>query len=712
MRAKETSILQFIGGRNISFIIPPFQRNYEWTNVQCSELYDDLKHAAKSERNHYLGNIVYYKAKTKASFHEYILVDGQQRFTSIMLLLAAIRDLLDDQKQKKGINDDYLKHDESKLSENEEEYRIRLKQETSSDYPEFKAIIDNLDFDENSSSKIISNYLYFKRAIADDLEKKVVNSLNDLYDAVERLEIVEVDLDIQNNNLDDVQLIFEKINSTGKPLTFSDLIRNFLLISKDSRIQKKLFENYWKKIENDLGPGLLDPFMSCYLTYKVKEDIKSVDKYRKFKEFFKDQNREEILKELLELEPFYKFFKTFETNNTKIKKSIDPQLQQYLKMLCLLKAQDIDPLLLQVYPVLYDTDKVELKKVIRLFVDFMTRYRIVSPSKGGNALTTTTLNLLKKLSNSDIQTNYDDILFVLSNSQTDEGRFPSNDEFKDALMNTSLNMAYARVCLVRIEDHETKNIPVPIECITVEHLLPQTKNSWWINHLGGDDEYHKIYNRYLNCIGNLTPISPNYNSSVSNKPWQDKLDAFKKVQFNITKQLVDTYPTCWKEPEISDRNSEIANRACEALTSPLERTIPVSVIPESQEDVIQFADLNTELDGTSIIGFRYEEEQYEVNSWRELLSCVCVKMYQLDPNKFDKLVSENLIHKSTRKRVVTGKDPIISTDPSKFNSSLSIQGSPYFVEGKLSSQRVRVYCKQLLEYYGQIDNCSYTVLLN
>ena len=143
-----------------------------------------------------------------------------------------------------------------------------------------------------------SNYLFFKNAIASDLKNGVISSLRGLYDSIERLEIVKVDLQIEESNLESVQLIFEKINSTGKPLTFSDLVRNFLLISSDTKKQRKLFENYWKIIENDLGVELLEQFMSCFLTYKTKEEIRAEDKYKKFKEFFKTHDKESLLKEV------------------------------------------------------------------------------------------------------------------------------------------------------------------------------------------------------------------------------------------------------------------------------------------------------------------------------------------------------------------------------------------------------------------------------
>lgn len=705
MDARDTSILEFIGGKKISFIIPPFQRNYEWNELQCSELYDDVKNAIKTKRDHYLGNIVYYVASSNASFSELILVDGQQRFTSVMLLLCAIRDLCDNEKLINDINSSYLKHDESRLRDGEEEYRIRLKQ-TSTDYEDFLKVIDNNQIDESSSSNIINNYLYFKRKITEDLDCKIIENLSDIYDAIERLKIVRVDLEIQDN-LEEVQLIFEKINSTGKPLSFTDLIRNFLLISKNANQQTKLFTKYWKKIEQDLGPELLEPFMSCYLTYKIKEDIKNADKYRRFKEFFKNDDKETILNEMLLLEKYYGFIKKCNTS--------DLQLNEYLKMQTLLKALDLESLLLYVFSVLYDEDLKKLSEIVKLLTDFMLRYRIVAPSGGGKALTTTILNLLKKLTKTPsdegyVETDYEKILFELSNSQTDAGRFPDDEEFKKALTTTKLNISYARVCLMRIEQEETKNIPVPIDLVTVEHLLPQTKTQWWVNNLGGEESFQKTYSTFLNCIGNLTPISGRYNASVSNKPWETKLKEIKEVQFKITSEIADKYLS-WTEKEIIKRNIDMAERACKAVISPKERTISTSVIPTVTEDTILFTDLDSELNYSNVTGFRFGDEQYEVNTWRELLQVVCSRLYEINPNKFTKIVESNLVHKSTNKHREGEKDPIITADPSLVNSPLTVTGSAFFIEAQLSSKRVRVYCKQLLELFNVINQCSYSIYM-
>lgn len=205
MKASDTKILDFISGRNKVFLIPPFQRNYEWDTEQCDELFDDLVMAYKNNKVHYLGNIVYYFGQNSgASFQELILIDGQQRITTILLLLCAIRDITTDNGIKQDINCDYL----TNRTQNEK-YRIRLKQ-TAYDSDCFNNIISgNKIVIKNNAAQ---NYDHFKKRI---LESNI--PVNELYNAIELFVIVDVNLQIEND-LGKVQTVFEKINSTGKRL--------------------------------------------------------------------------------------------------------------------------------------------------------------------------------------------------------------------------------------------------------------------------------------------------------------------------------------------------------------------------------------------------------------------------------------------------------------------------------------------------------------
>ena len=266
MRAIGTSILDKV------FIIPPFQRNYDWSIEQCDELFDDIIKAYKTSTTHYLGNIVYYVGKNSgASFNELILVDGQQRITTILLLLCAIRDY---SKEDLKIDSRYLINDTDI-----EKFRIKLKQ-TSYDYRIFATVINKGNLQESDQkSNVIKNYRHFIRRI-----KESNISPRDIYDTIKKLEVVDVNLEI-SEDLGKVQTVFEKINSTGKKLQPSDLIRNYLLLSSTSALQEELYNNYRTKLEQQLGNENISKFSKYYLISKLYEDIQNESIYKSFKNY-------------------------------------------------------------------------------------------------------------------------------------------------------------------------------------------------------------------------------------------------------------------------------------------------------------------------------------------------------------------------------------------------------------------------------------------
>ena len=241
MKAVDEKVGRFIGNSDTVFIIPPFQRHYSWDEEQCCELFDDILDSIKKDKSHYIGNIVYYVGENdRAGFNEYILVDGQQRITTILLLLCAIRSKLSAEEAKRLEKKFLINEDET-----DEKYRVKLKQ-TDNDLRVFEKIITNSVLSSKErENKLFKNYNYFIDRLADFDEEMAVK----FYNSTANLDIVDLNLKIEKD-LEAVQKIFEKINSTGKELSVADLIRNYLLISNNFDEQKRLYDNYWVKIEN------------------------------------------------------------------------------------------------------------------------------------------------------------------------------------------------------------------------------------------------------------------------------------------------------------------------------------------------------------------------------------------------------------------------------------------------------------------------------
>lgn len=690
MKATETTVLKFIGGEDKVFIIPPFQRNYEWSEEQCKELFNDIKSAYKQNKTHYLGNILYYIGdNNSASFDEFILVDGQQRITTILLLLCAIRDISDDEDLKKVINRKYLKNEDSI-----ETFKVKLKQ-TSYDEDIFISVVEGDISNVLKESNIYKNYdLFLKLLEESDVSPK------DIYETIPKLEVVDVNLSAGNQsiNLEAVQTVFEKINSTGKKLTPADLIRNYLLLANSSKEQEKLYKQYWVKIEQTVKNENISRFARDYLVMNTFDDVPEDSIYKNFKEHFSEISHLDILSELSSLSKYFSWL-IFEN-------SPNEEINHIVSYLNLLKTDDVYPLYLYLFAKLYDNNTAELKNILELLSDFMLRYRIVSPSGGGGALRAVIHQLLEKLNSEEIQISYENILFELSNSNTIAGHYPDDKEFKEALMySNNLNYRYARVVLLKIEESEKKNIKVAAKDVTIEHLMPQKLSEWWIEYLGGKESAETIYEKYINCIGNLTPMSAEYNSKNSNSSWDKKLNQIKDIQFVITSEIYSNKE--WKEKDIAKRNNDIAERACKATTSPLQRTRQYQtkgVSEEFIEGLYPINDITTPMSGTHITAIIYDDNVTTVSSWNEFLKTICEVAYDLDDNIMKKIVRENSIHKATSTRNYPDKDPIITNNPSLLLGPKEIKkDSGIFIEGCISSNRARFYAKQILDIYGLAD---------
>lgn len=689
MKASDANVLDFIFGNNKVFIIPPFQRNYEWSTQQCDELFDDLIQAYKNNKSHYLGNIVYYLGQNNgATFQEYILVDGQQRITTVLLLLCALRDLSNDEEIKQSINLDYLTN-----RTRNEKYRIRLKQ-TAYDADCFESIIKGERVIEKNNT--VSNYECFKKRIQ---ESNI--SIQDLYNTLQKLEIVDVNLQI-DNDLGKVQTVFEKINSTGKRLEPADLIRNYLLLAETSAEQELLYSEFWLKIEQTIRNENISRFAKDYLILHIFGDIPKEKIYKTFRNHFDSTGYSHslILKEMHKLSEFYAWLLYESCPNKKI--------NHLIKYLNSLKTNDLYSLYLYLFDKLYNKDATELIKILSLLSDFMLRYRVVTPSGGGGTLKSVVIHLLEMLNGGELELNYHNILFELSNSATPSGRFPDDAEFKQALME-HIDIAYARVALLKLEEFETKNIPVPIDSVTVEHLMPQARTSWWIDNFGGESETDRIYEKYLNCIGNLAPISQGYNSKNSNKPWNEKLKNLKSVQFVVTSEIASTLT--WKEKDIINRNNNLSDRLCLAITAPLTRTRKYQSKSKNCElnGVYALADSDISVTGSTIKYLIYDGNPIIIDTWRDLLLETCKILNNLNHELFKKIATEQTIHKSTATRNFPEKDPIITMNKGRVVDAREVDDTRIYVEGCLSAERARFYAKQIAEIFKVLDKFSIEV---
>ena len=694
MKATDSKIRSFIGNSERVFLIPPFQRNYTWSTEQCEELFDDIIASIKKKKSHYIGNIVYFVGKdSSASFLQYILVDGQQRITSILLLLSAIRNHLPDNDfDKMAIDKKYLTNEFGT-----EKFKVKLKQTESDEVIFNKILLGSQLTEEEHKSNLFKNFEYFNSRLNELSDDGV--SMKQFYNAVGDLDIVDLDLKIEDD-LESVQKIFEKINSTGKPLSPADLIRNYLLIANTIERQQQLYDNYWVKIEAlyDDKNNISD-FAKHYLITKRGDWVEGNKMYSTFRSYFSNmgEEKEDILSEMLRLSKYYNWFRNADTDNS--------SLNVMIKELNILKSDDMYSLLLVLFDRLWGINNNELLRIMDLLVDFMIRYRIVGLSGGSNDLRSTLFNVLTKITSGEMEPNYENVKYELSNSPSPSGRFPSDEEFKMALQ-SKVNTSYAKALLYKMEYKETKNIFVDISQITIEHVLPQSLSKEWIKYLGGEEESAKIHNTYLNCIGNLAMLSGAYNSSNSNKPWSFKKKVLSQAQFILTQKIIDNDE--WKEEEIKKRNIKLSDLAVKYISGPLPREKDYKTIETMDEFVPGLYDIfndSLNVTGTYINSLVINKEAYPISGWFELVYQLCNILYDKYKSEIDDIVKNNKVHKTSSTRsYALGKDPIFSYDKKYILQPAYFEKGNFYVEQCLSSDRARNYARDVIKYLNIEDD--------
>ena len=420
--------------------------------------------------------------------------------------------------------------------------------------------------------------------------------------------------------------------------------------------------------------------------------------YSMFKSYFSNMEieKEVILAEMLRLSKYYNWFKNASCDNN--------NFNVMIKQLNILKSDDMYSLLLVIFDKLYGINNNELSKIIDLLVDYMIRYRIVGLSNGSADLRNTLYTILTKITSEEIELNYENIRYELSNSPSPNGRFPNDEEFKLALQ-SKVNISYAKALLYKMEYKATKNIFVDISEITIEHVLPQSITPEWITYLGGEENALKIHNRYLNCIGNLAMLSGSYNSTNSNKMWDYKKGILKNAQFILT-QDVSKYDD-WYEDDIKYRNEILSDLAIKCISGPLPREKEYKTIESGDEfvpGIYDITDSNLTVTGKNINSIIIGKEVYSVSGWFELIYVICDVVYHENKELLNEVVKLNKIHKSTSMQSYPlGKDPILSIDKKYLVSPVHFVKGDFYIEQCLSAERSRNYACELLKQFGFLE---------
>jgi uncharacterized protein with ParB-like and HNH nuclease domain/predicted transport protein len=556
MKAQEHQFLPFLNGKK-QFIIPIYQRTYSWRREQCAQLWQDIVRVGtdQSMPGHFLGSIVFIQQGVIlfGNVPQFLLIDGQQRLTTLILLLAALAEAAQDDVDpefRKEIYDSYLVNT---FGKDEQRYKLLL---TQSDREVLKQIIDHPQkvSANKTFSYLVDNYNFF----CDQLKQHDVE-LNTVLQGINKLFIVEISL---NKEYDNPQLIFESLNSTGMDLSQADLIRNYVLMGMDNDEQSRLYKEYWYPIEQKFryeGTGdAFDRFMRDYLTLK-QGIIPNIDKvYTTFKQYHRSRYKVPIREIIEDIACYADYFA-----NIAFLHEEDPALKQAMRDINVLKVDVAYPFFLELYDDYQQKvlSKSDFLAIIRLVESYVFRRAICGIPT--NALNKVFVTLAKEIDKAHYLESFQAALLAKGGNS----RFPHNDEFRGALITKDVyNYPRRNYLLRKLENYQRKEL-VAIENCTIEHIMPQNArlSDAWKQELGPD--WKMVHEKYLHTIGNLTLTG--YNSALSDRPFQEKRTmkgGFDHSPLQLNESVA--YVERWDQQAIEKRAGLIADLAMDVWVFP------------------------------------------------------------------------------------------------------------------------------------------------
>lgn len=677
MRAEPENLIYLMFDNRRQYQIPVYQRNYDWKKGNCIELFNDVLHAYDKEKTHFLGTVVQVQKDDEHGIKRYIIIDGQQRMTSIYLLLKALYDNASDEVTKNELFGLLYNYSSDRQYDKDEKSKLKLKP-IKSDNEQFVLLMNDKLDEMDRASNIYINYNCFceliKKAIATDY------TIRSIIKGLRYLQIVMISLKEPD---DEPQVIFERINSTGEDLTLADLIRNYILMTDVN--MEYLFEEYWLPMELSIGKEMLNDYFINYLVFKLPDVLDSKNAYSQFKKFADKIDHETILKDL---KYYSKFYKAFTKSSSDYSKEINNMLNGYR----ILKQTTIYPFLFNVFKDFEDNiiNEETLLNVLGLFLNYTLRRAITGVPT--NSLRGLYKTLYRRIFVSDdVKSNYYESICNFMASITTKDMMPNDTTFKDKLMSENLykNKNVCKFILSVIENgfssiKERVNID---EQITIEHIMPQNKDSLdWQNEIGPNFPF--VYDRYLHTLGNLTLTG--YNSELSDDKFLLKVKLIKeKSKFNkLNSDVIDK--TRWTETAITTRADRLSTILVNEFKLPEAFKKTPSIDKEnSKHTVFDGADLTN----TKPVYFIFMGEKKEVSNYTELLLKVCDLFYILDPNKFSEMAKNEF-------KFNNGIKPCLSYNSEALRTPKEVGDTGIYVESNHSSNTMISFIKIMLDEFG------------
>jgi uncharacterized protein with ParB-like and HNH nuclease domain len=671
MKVWHSNINAFLYTPNKYFDIPDFQRPYSWTLSNISSFLEDIEKTLETGQVHYFGSIVYI-----VNGKESTIIDGQQRATTVLLMITAIYHLVKANPSLSSITAEQIKEDFLYNRFGDEENRIKLRTVTVDDQI-FKKIfeqkiLDNKDEDSKLCRAYKLFYDYFKNKT--DLDQYI--------DILEKFEIVDISLE---NSDDNPQKIFESINSTGKPLTDGDKIRNFTLMLNDKESRKLVFENYWEKIEKeltDINQDYITDFFRNFLTGFLQKEVRLEKVYPEFKEIFTKEISDPS--NLEELKKFYDTVLNYLSYYLLLKFNRDPQQEySFIHDACFrinyLKIETPYPFLMKVLD-RYKQGELSENDVLHIFKtieSYLTR-RIVCN------LVTTGLNKMFAVMDKDIATyqlekpdeEYRKIFNYVLTDKPHALRFPQNSDIEAAISSIQLYTGrkyYVTFVLSSIDDKSQsresfllKKIATGDSKLSIEHIMPQNLNKDWMDELGSD--YDEIHAKYVHTLPNLTLTG--YNSKYSNRKFADK----KTIEngFNNSPLIINTFikkRERWDEKALVERAVWWVSQINDLWPIPTVEFVPPK--PEIEISLLE----KHELMGSKIKSVTVRGERIRVLTWAEAIDVIFERLAEEDEGVLRKIVEDEFLSK------------YVSKNSEVMHSPAEIFETGYFVETGIDTNR-------------------------
>lgn len=662
MDANKGYLVRFLNGNDKKFVIPVYQRAYSWKKGDCEQLLSDLKSVyKKGSESHFFGSIVYV-ANDMAGYTEYIIIDGQQRITTVSILLLAIRNYLI-KEPRSGLPINTRKITTAYLTDEyaEDEKKLKLKLIEGDDYAYDQLISNNKPVE---GSLITANYQLFYNAVSSMTDEELLG----LYNAVMKLEMVHVSLEPTKG--DDPQLVFESLNSTGQKLLECDKIRNYVLMNMNSSIQEKFYKKYWEPLEGSVTKSDLDKFVRYYLSAKKHELVSEKNIYFEFKAFAIQQGNdaEAILQDMLVYARFYKKIKTASgKGNT---------CEGVLSRINKLEINMTIPLIFDLFSA-HKNERIsenELTECLGILENYLARRIICGLTT--NSLSKLFVGLALEI---DKYTAKDNIPYIEAFkyailSKQGKSRFPNDSDFRDKFSTYEMYNAkpYVRKYILERLENWNNREQVAVEeqiddnTLSIEHIMPQTLTKEWKEALG--DGWELTHTKYVDTIGNLTLSA--YNSDYSNLPFLKKKNMpakgfiYSKLQLNSYLKRLDK----WGEEEILNRADYLFDRALKIWPMPSTEYSPVS-----KEDIIYWDDEEFDFSNKRIIKMTLFGDEITTTDVTDAYKKIHSAVYDFDPAEYLRVVSTTSDEKSIRSPYMVANGVYITTNISSQVKMANVQ---------------------------------------